>query len=90
MLSNSDEHTAREELHIRVLLAESVAGVIISPLTTISQPTCDLGRTAANPLLKKIAGSHLDTVEIKLPATLIDRKSCGLHVGKEVEALAVV
>ena len=60
------------------------------PLTTISQPTCDMGRTAANLLLKRIAGGHTDTVEIKLPATLIDRKSCGLHVGKEVQALAAV
>jgi DNA-binding LacI/PurR family transcriptional regulator len=60
------------------------------PLTTISQPTYDMGRTAADLLLKKIAGRHPDNVEIKLPAKLIDRKSCGLHVGKEVQALAAV
>ena len=60
------------------------------PLTTISQPTYDMGRTAADLLLKKITGSHPENVEIKLPATLIDRKSCGLHVGKEVQALAAV
>jgi LacI family transcriptional regulator len=41
--------------------------------------TYEMGRAAADLLLQKIAGKHRESVEIKLQATLIDRKSCGVH-----------
>ena len=59
------------------------------PLTTISQPTYDMGRTTADLLLKKIADNNRENVEIKLHPTLIVRRSCGLRVGKEVQTVVV-
>jgi DNA-binding LacI/PurR family transcriptional regulator len=58
------------------------------PLTTISQPTYDMGRTTADLLLKRIADNNREKVEIKLRPTLIVRKSSGFPVGKEVETVA--
>jgi LacI family transcriptional regulator len=59
------------------------------PLTTISQPTYDMGRTTAELLLSKIAESARDTMEIKLQPSLIVRKSCGSLVWKEGQAVAL-
>lgn len=47
------------------------------PLTAVAQPTYELGRTAANLLLQRIADKDREIVEMKLEPTLIIRDSCG-------------
>jgi DNA-binding LacI/PurR family transcriptional regulator len=47
------------------------------PLTAVSQPTYELGCTAANLLLQRIADKGREIVEMKLEPCLIIRDSCG-------------
>jgi len=47
------------------------------PLTAVAQPTYELGCTAANLLLQRIADKDREIVEMKLEPTLIIRASCG-------------
>lgn len=47
------------------------------PLTAVAQPTHELGCTAANLLLQRIADKDREIVEMKLEPTLIIRDSCG-------------
>jgi len=47
------------------------------PLTTVAQPTYELGRRAADLLLKRIADKDREPVEMILEPILIVRKSCG-------------
>ena len=47
------------------------------PLTAVAQPTYELGCTAANLLLQRIADKDREIVEIELEPTLIIRDSCG-------------
>ncbi|MBN1318741.1 MAG: LacI family DNA-binding transcriptional regulator [Anaerolineales bacterium] len=47
------------------------------PLTAVAQPTYEMGRTAAELLIKRIGEKDRDTVEIKLKSRLIIRDSCG-------------
>ena len=47
------------------------------PLTAVAQPTYELGCTAANLLLQRIADKGREIVEMKLEPTLIVRDSCG-------------
>ena len=47
------------------------------PLTAVAQPTYELGCTAANLLLRRIADKDRKIVEMKLEPTLIIRESCG-------------
>ena len=47
------------------------------PLTAVAQPTYELGCTAANLLLQRIADQDREIVEMKLEPTLIIRESCG-------------
>ena len=47
------------------------------PLTAVAQPTYELGCTAANLLLQRIADKDREIVEMKLEPTLIIRDSCG-------------
>jgi DNA-binding LacI/PurR family transcriptional regulator len=47
------------------------------PLTAVAQPTYEMGRTAAELLIKRISEKDRDTVEIKLKSRLIIRDSCG-------------
>lgn len=54
-----------------------LASVMTPPLTTIRQPTRELGSLAAKLLLSRIAGTVIDPHEIILPTELIRRSSCG-------------
>ncbi|HID87460.1 MAG TPA: LacI family transcriptional regulator [Anaerolineae bacterium] len=49
------------------------------PLTAVAQPTYELGRTAANLVLQRIAEKDREIVELRLEPTLIIRRSCGHH-----------
>ena len=53
------------------------AEVLDPALTVVAQPTHELGRSAANVLLSRIANRDQETVEIRLEPTLIIRESCG-------------
>lgn len=46
------------------------------PLTTIRQPLVEMGRVAANMLLRLIAGQPLDSNHVELSTSLIIRESC--------------
>lgn len=48
----------------------------VSPLTTVKQPSFELGYRAANNLLLVIEGKKIDK-EISLPSQLVQRNSCG-------------
>jgi len=48
-------------------------------LTVVAQPTYELGRTAANLLLKRIEDSTLPPQEVVLSPTLLVRQSCAYH-----------
>jgi DNA-binding LacI/PurR family transcriptional regulator len=50
------------------------------PLTAVAQPTYELGCTAINLLLQRIADKDREIVEMKLEPTLIIRDSCGYKV----------
>jgi DNA-binding LacI/PurR family transcriptional regulator len=50
------------------------------PLTAVSQPTYELGCTAANLLLKRIADKGREITEVNLDPRLIIRDSCGYKV----------
>lgn len=47
------------------------------PLTVVAQPTYELGRTAADVLLKRISEGDREIVELRLEPTLVVRGSCG-------------
>ncbi|MFQ6057978.1 MAG: LacI family DNA-binding transcriptional regulator [Anaerolineae bacterium] len=49
------------------------------PLTAVAQPTYELGCTAADLLLQRIADKDREIVEMKLEPTLIIRDSCGYN-----------
>lgn len=53
------------------------AALLVCPLTTVAQPTYDLGQIAAEMLLGRIADKDRPIRKIKLEPTLIVRQSCG-------------
>lgn len=54
-----------------------VAQLVSPPLTTVRQPTRELGRSAARMLLERINGEAETPDELILPAELVQRESCG-------------
>ena len=46
------------------------------PLTTIHQPLTEIGKMAANMLLRLIAGEQLESNHVELSTSLVVRKSC--------------
>jgi len=50
------------------------------PLTTITQHSDEIGRTAWNILYRKIIGSQLGIERVVLPVQLIIRQSCGANI----------
>jgi DNA-binding LacI/PurR family transcriptional regulator len=46
------------------------------PLTTIHQPLAEMGKMAANMLLRLIAGQRLDSNHVELSTSLVVRESC--------------
>lgn len=49
------------------------------PLTTLRQPTRDIGEVALSVMLERVVQKHLPPREVRLGCTLIVRKSCGAH-----------
>lgn len=58
------------------------------PLTTIRQPTFDLGYQAVLSVLDRIAGQRADSLITLLPTRLVIRASCGCHSGSVQPLLA--
>ena len=48
------------------------------PLTTIHQPLTEMGKMAANMLLRLIAGQQLDSNHVELSTSLVVRESCAV------------
>ncbi|WP_376796282.1 LacI family DNA-binding transcriptional regulator [Thermogemmatispora sp.] len=71
--------------HIRIPEEMSVIGFddvtysahMAPPLTTIRQPLEEMGRMAAEMLLRLIAGQPLETHHVELATSLVIRESCG-------------
>jgi DNA-binding LacI/PurR family transcriptional regulator len=55
----------------------SYANLLPVPLTTIRQPTREIGEAAVRTMLDRIRNPHLPPREILLDGELIVRKSCG-------------
>ncbi len=55
------------------------------PLTVVTQPAEDLGRTAAQLLLERIQDPKRLVRQVVLPTQLIVRASCGVHLPVKVE-----
>ena len=65
--------------HVRVVGIDDLeyAKLLPVPLTTLRQPTRQLGDAALAAMLERIARTHLPTREILLNCELIVRESCG-------------
>ncbi|HEY0715382.1 MAG TPA: GntR family transcriptional regulator, partial [Polyangia bacterium] len=57
------------------------AGLLPVPLTTLRQPTRELGEAALAAMLDRVSGSELPTRDILLRGELVVRKSCGAGTG---------
>jgi DNA-binding LacI/PurR family transcriptional regulator len=53
------------------------AGSLQPPLTSVAQPTNEIGRVAAQLLLARLRDPKRPLEEVTLPTTLIVRASCG-------------
>lgn len=83
-------NTLREQ---RVRVPEDVAlvgfddmpwsGQLSPPVTSVSQPTYELGREAARLLLRRINDPDVHPQSIVLQTRLVVRESCGAQLGKE-------
>jgi len=63
--------------------------MLVSPaLTTVRQPTRELGRAAARMLLDRINGQASETDELILPCELVIRESCGCPAGTSAASSA--
>lgn len=64
----------------------SIASLVTPALTTVRQPTRDLGSRAAQVLLRQIANEPIETVDNVLPAAPRIRGSCGCRTGPASQA----
>ncbi len=55
------------------------AALLPTPLTTLRQPTQQIGAAALAAMLDRVAGSDLATRDVLLQGTLVVRQSCGAH-----------
>ncbi len=71
---------------------DRVGGVIEPPLTTLAAQERELGQHAASLLLHLLSVSdhHAGATEVRLPATLLVRRSCGCPASAENDAPAIV
>ena len=53
------------------------------PLTVVAQPTYEMGRTAAEYLLRRVGGFDGAPTQIRLGTQLLERASSGSHLIKE-------
>jgi hypothetical protein len=56
-----------------------LAALLDPPLTTVSAPAYQMGRTAMRMLQSLIDGKRLPQTRIMLPTALVVRQSCGEH-----------
>jgi DNA-binding LacI/PurR family transcriptional regulator len=61
------------------------AALLPVPLTTLRQPTRQIGAAALAAMLDRVAGAGLPTRDILLHGTLIVRRSCGAPEGQRGE-----
>jgi GntR family transcriptional regulator, arabinose operon transcriptional repressor len=61
------------------------ASLLPVPLTTLRQPTRQIGAAALAAMLDRVAGAELPTRDILLHGTLIVRRSCGAPQGERAE-----
>jgi LacI family repressor for deo operon, udp, cdd, tsx, nupC, and nupG len=59
----------------------NIASLITPALTTVHQPTRDLGAGAARMLLSLISNEPIETADTVLPSRLKIRESCGCRSG---------
>lgn len=50
-----------------------------TPLTTVARPLREMGRRAAEILVRRIRGERIPVQQVVLPTALIIRESCGRH-----------
>jgi len=62
------------------------ASLLPVPLTTLRQPTRQIGAAALAAMLDRVAGADLPTRDILLQGTLIVRRSCGAPAGQHRSA----
>ena len=59
---------------------QNLAAVIYPPLTTVHTPTAEVGRAAAEQLLRLIRTEQADLLTL-LPTEIVIRRSCGCNNG---------
>jgi len=59
------------------------AALLGVPLTTLHQPCAELGETAVNVMLDRIARPHAPARDVLLECKLVIRRSCGSHLRQE-------
>jgi DNA-binding LacI/PurR family transcriptional regulator len=70
-------HAVPEDVRLVGIDDVDYAALLPTPLTTLRQPTRQIGAAALAAMLDRIAGSDLPTRDILLQGTLIVRLSCG-------------
>jgi DNA-binding LacI/PurR family transcriptional regulator len=58
------------------------AGLLPVPLTTVRQPTREIGEAALRVMLERIRTPHMQRREILLDGSLVIRRSCGANAGR--------
>jgi DNA-binding LacI/PurR family transcriptional regulator len=61
-----------------------IAAQLDVPLTTIAQPTFDIGKAAGEQVIGKIAGQSREVEQTILPVKLVVRQSCGAALGVQM------
>jgi GntR family transcriptional regulator of arabinose operon len=70
-------HAVPDEVRLVGIDDVDYAGLLPVPLTTLRQPTRQIGAAALAAMLDRVAGAELPTRDILLHGTLIVRRSCG-------------
>jgi DNA-binding LacI/PurR family transcriptional regulator len=70
-------HAVPEEVRLVGIDDVDYASVLPVPLTTLRQPTRQIGAAALAAMLDRVRGAELPTRDILLHGTLIVRRSCG-------------
>jgi DNA-binding LacI/PurR family transcriptional regulator len=69
-----------EDISVAGFDDQNLAAVINPPLTTVHTPTAEVGRAAAEQLLRLIRTEKADLLTL-LPTELVIRRSCGCNNG---------
>ena len=79
-------HTVPGDVRLVGIDDVEYAKLLPVPLTTLRQPTRQIGAAAMAAMLDRVAGGDLPTRDILLHGTLIVRRSCGAPEGQRGEA----